>query len=679
MNLIEGEYVYQHDWRGRLRCVRGRFASLQFLVEAPRRGRSGRCLTLKKRPLVDSGVQDLNVETRVLADIVRYLEGPEATDGSIRAALAIREMAGAAELTRELDAVLPRWSFGDVTWFSAPRGVGRRRLEAFRAAPAVALIVPAGSARVDPFDFARGLATGEGRRRPSDARIRRVISDPEIPPFTSADQLEALLALPEEWTPRTSREWNGFRRFVTVTKPIRVALGDWTHLEAYGGDWSRGAWDDGARDQTLPNEAGQDVVDMVRAFEREVVLPALARRGIATDDETVTAWLVTRPTPSLMTAAELLLRGKGFPAMTELSRRWHRRRQAIEEAIRPGQAEGGSWPVPFVPVTEPDGIRLVALATPDELRAEGHDGPLDGVAGLAHCVSGYAGDCDSGMCVIVSLRRVDAKGGFVRLATLQLVPPIPGISGWKVAQLRGHRNAAPTPEAEAAARRLAKGLTSGEIPTLPAWNEQAWPRRRVAVPVPPRDPFDEAAFDVALEAWTPLLRRPLRTAAGFEAGLLRAADAVAGARLPRGRKDLVAGCAFPRGWSDSAVAGYRPQGISRDRFLATAEAAFEAVAAGRPFLRRSRTGRIVRAAWIAALTLAATVPLFVVTVVSMIAAAGIGIFGREMPWSVAIGLSVLLVPVLTASMRGLQRGLEALGARWWRRRVAEAAMRAAEV
>ena len=138
-------------------------------------------------------------------------------------------------------------------------------------------------------------------------------------------------------------------------------------------------------------------------------------------------------------------RGHAFGGIVQLVEREAVDRRDALLAEQQRQAADGSrvrWGTGIAPYV--DGrVDLIELTTPAALAEEG--------SVMHHCVGGYSNECASGRSVIWSL-RIDGH----RVATAELEPPAAVDGRWKVKQLAGVRNRAPTPEIREIAARLAE-------------------------------------------------------------------------------------------------------------------------------------------------------------------------------------------------------------------------------
>lgn len=231
--------------------------------------------------------------------------------------------------------------------------------------------------------------------------------------------------------------------------------------------------------------------DMAERCAGTLVAPLL---GIAGDSD-----------EAVRVAARMLFGEGDIGDAHEASLRWHAGLAAFD-ALMPVPGEGVAWPALFPPQRH-GSLVIVALTTPRQLRDEGlHEADDEGVAGLAHCVGGYAARCSSGECHVVSVRRDDG-GRCERLSTAELRIPARtsafGIQPVGLAQHRGRGNAEPPPEAVAALGSVLDGIGRGNVPIDPAARE----RRGPSAYLDGIDWGDPEALASSLRAWRPHLRR----------------------------------------------------------------------------------------------------------------------------------------------------------------------------
>jgi hypothetical protein len=364
--------------------------------------------------------------------------------------------------------------------------------------------------------------------------------------------LDALLGLPPERHPGSPEEWVAFREVVEATFPYSELIGGYGHLAAARQGWTSYAdmllrrvgrdlppVDWGSIHPLidhLPCEALRspcsDVRDMAKAFSNQVLMPVLLA-GDAADEGTILElcghgdkeWSY-QDLPMHRVAATLLFGAKSLPAVLEASGAWHAHQRAMEAAIGAiavadpdsGKPASGTWPLPFAPVTAPNGVEIAFLGSKDELRAEGSHESLDGSPGLNHCVAGYANECAAGILAIASL-RIRGDTGIARLSTAEVRFTGQDV---RIAQHRGGSNAEPSSAAKAALEWFAGEVEGKRLLPDPDYLSPDW--RRSTAPSVARfcgyDPLVPGAIESATVVWSRFLTRPLR-----EPGAILAAGA----------------------------------------------------------------------------------------------------------------------------------------------------------
>ncbi len=275
-----------------------------------------------------------------------------------------------------------------------------------------------------------------------------------------------MASLPASWTPRGTQAWTAFAACApaVLEASARAARDDAaTFLDAKG-DWSRFATRLEAAHGLGPRglaRAVRDVDDMVRAYDRQVLAPALALASpLGPRIRVLDRYGPPDASRGLLTAGRRMCR------VLEASRRWH----AAEDRIR---AVAAAFPLPEVPDHWPRAwptlrhgdVEVRELLTVWDLVAEGARGKdADGLQGLSHCVGGYAGSCLTGESRILALRRV-GTGSLVRLSTAEVrVRHASHGLAIDVVQHRGHSNSTPPPEARSALERLVHEVSTGRMP-----------------------------------------------------------------------------------------------------------------------------------------------------------------------------------------------------------------------
>ncbi len=313
-----------------------------------------------------------------------------------------------------------------------------------------------------PLWLARSVPGAAAAHARMDADTRETLDDvlPRAPDPGVA--IASLLArFPPEWAPRDDAAWDAFCAGAAVVRRMLDTVADGfpvTGLMDAGDGWPTfrarlavavsGSWPPGA-DLSVA-VAVQGLADMARAYASQVVCPACGLAGVVGTG------------PSMVDMARrLLFSGRGLPRMLAMSRAWHLRQDDIDRAVAalgPDAPDEG-WAAAFPDRVE-GMLSLVVLRDPAALVREGGRGAdPDGMAGLAHCVGGYAGHCRSGVSRIASIRST-VPGG-------RRPPPVDRRAGDR----RGRHapdQAAPGPP------QLGAGLRGQEVP------------ERVRVPAPGR-------------------------------------------------------------------------------------------------------------------------------------------------------------------------------------------------
>jgi len=467
----------------------------------------------------------------VLARMLAAAGNPAAARASAR----LRTLCGGAEATRRADRALARWTREDALAFAGPDGAAlASRIREARALPLLNLPLPDPENEIlseavspawtygslDPLAIGRRARTRTGRWPASDARLARLVRGQD--PIEGLPLLCALASLPEDWDRGAPGEREALKALAEATAPLARLLGHFDFLAPAKGRWSEHLAALGGPHVLAARVS--DALDMLRAFARQVVVPALARSALA-GDLAPTA----RESPSTAVAALLLADGKGLGALLELSEAWHVRRRILDAAAEsPSDEEDGErWPVPFPVMTAPNGVMLTCLATALQLRDEGDAG-----RGLAHCVGGYVDACATGRSVILSLREPASAGGR-RLSTLELTRRGGVLT---LAQHRGRANANPPPEAAEAADWLCRELAAGRLAASREYLGHAWRQRLGSRPY---DPRSDRAFARAVGAWSPLLRRPLRAPRALEIAAVEACGTLVDRRVGPGERPLL--------------------------------------------------------------------------------------------------------------------------------------------
>ena len=458
---------------------------------------------------------------------LRLLEGMPDGSGERALAASLRGLAGEV-LSRDLDACCHVWNLPDAATLSRLGPEGGRRMAAMYASPALRRIRPPQDSWCEPVVQAMALRPRASRRAATETEVARfVATGPEV---ASAAMLTGLLSLPQDWWPRDPTEVDAARRLTQDTAPLASLLGHADFLRGVGGRWAayRTRVADDAGTSLMASSLG--ALDMVAAFEREVVIPAMLREGLA--DPWPPAGHDRAPPPGRATsraiAAAMLLGDKALPAILRMSARWHRFPTHSDAPVGPDPG----WPVPFEALRAPCGTVLACLPDPASLMAEGSRGTLDGRPGLAHCAGSLADACRLGESVVVGVRAADGR----RISTVELSG---AGTAHEVRQHLGHGNAQPPPEAVEAVTWLRRVLADGTVVPSEAFRTHPWPRSAA------REWRDARRFARAVDRWSPLLPRPLRGVPGTLRGLHAEADRIVRAEVPGGWAALPAGRLVP--------------------------------------------------------------------------------------------------------------------------------------
>ncbi len=434
------------------------------------------------------------VPDRMLGELWPWLDGGVTPGAPLRRAIERRK-----GLTRRLSDECLR----DPVAFERDLAGGRLRAIAMRAC-------------VGP-GVSRGwaLAAGdldEALERTSIAARRWLMG--HVPPYERArddltfSALRMVARLPLAWVPGTEEEWDALVEVLPAVAHATSTCGE--DAEAASRQLgAKGRWAEfESRLLSASSDAGLaasigDMRDVASAFLVQLVEPALDVTGstLGGDDASDVA-----------SAHALLHSGRDLARMLAVSDAWHRRVPALGSHVAgaPGWAAG-------LPDRQWGDVAVVILTTPSQLVAEGTAGPdADGIAGLSHCVAGYAPHCRQGTSRVASVRRVLPDGRFDRLSTVEFAVTRRGAT---VGQHRGRANAAPPPEArdavDAYVATLGAGLIAvdGEAFAPVPWDDEALERAGYDWRV-------RGAWDAMRDAWRPFLPRSLRDAT--PAGLTRA-------------------------------------------------------------------------------------------------------------------------------------------------------------
>lgn len=422
--------------------------------------------------------------TRAQADLERHPD--DETVAEIRRAFmtAMAPVVGALD-TEALNALRATSGFSRSDFAFYARGDGgsereKRRTHRLQAAAAYPMLAAAMARNLSAklaIDAAKPLTEaliGAFGRRDQKAvftkgSLRRLQGlDWPVPNGVTPEWLaEKLGALPPDWFPKTPEHWEAFltiARGLGRTLPTMTGFSFPDLLAGCGGNWTdfrrrlAKAYTDTRPPENLDEEKRRDwlrnpvrpdesfdalqnaVIEletMVETFARLVVLPAAATLGGDVKPYLGEAQRIA----SRQAAANLLFAGKNTAAMFEVSRHFATQLEHVLAAVageetapsfREVAADG--WAPLCNAVVAPNGVSIVPLTDPRELKDEGED--------LSHCVSGYSEQCRRGH-HILSFRLVEPSGQFKRLSTIELGPVADGERSFRVCQHRGKRNGPP--------------------------------------------------------------------------------------------------------------------------------------------------------------------------------------------------------------------------------------------
>lgn len=372
--------------------------------------------------------------------------------------------------------------------------------------PLIKIAIDRGQPLKDVVQRACG-ADADGRPVVSKAVLQHLLHvDWRLPEGADIESIAAVLsALPPNWLPNTAES---FEDFCAVAVPLVRHVAPHLHvnvaalLQASAGDWAafRSRVAKSLQDRRPPEGSTQEqakawlanipqpdesaaviengIIDFVRMVETvadTLVIPVSAHLS-EVDVPHVTAEHFHRAREA---AFELLFGGQSLPKILEVTRHFSTQAERILEAISTDEmtqaktfeapaADG--WPSLFNTVTAPNGVIIKALTSPNELKWEGGgygSSPRidpNGMAGLNHCVGGYASRAKTGEISIISFRVNDPVGRMHRLSTMEISRIDPGTLSFTTLQHRGEENAkAPEPALEAE-KWFRKSVESGDIP-----------------------------------------------------------------------------------------------------------------------------------------------------------------------------------------------------------------------
>ena len=301
--------------------------------------------------------------------------------------------------------------------------------------------------------------------------------------------LGSLCTIPPEIVPHDTWSWNRLLREGVYPLRIMAAydLPRERALRGIGADWHfapvLGMLDATERKKVL-DDLCVELHDMATAFAATLLGPACAD-------------FLPEGLDRVTLAGHLLFRSDDLAGMNRRQMDWH----AALPGLPSPNTGGAPWPALFAPY-ERDGIRIACLTSQDALTAEGGAGADgEGVAGLDHCVGGYAGSCREGRCHVASVRSVGPDGREKRLATAEIVP---AETGFAIRQLRGRRNASTSPKVTMAVAALITDLNAGAHP------HDLQAARLRPLPTAPVATVEPELLTAVLAAWRPLLPRALR-------------------------------------------------------------------------------------------------------------------------------------------------------------------------
>ncbi len=243
------------------------------------------------------------------------------------------------------------------------------------------------------------------------------------------------------------------------------------------------------------DQAVAGVPDMAEAFMAEVVSPAIHLSG------------AEEPLNLARVTSRMLHGGHSLGRILRASRAWHSDRTRIEATLFPTGVDALDRPWRAgLPDHERGDVRIVVLTSQADLDGEGASGPdADGVAGLAHCVGGYARRCRAGRSRILSIRRQGVDGIVDRLSTVEVAVAADGF--WMVRQHAGRANAEPCAAAVEALAGYSRAVRAGELGI----------DRAALAPVPEAVRVGKAGrwgspgyWETAMAAWQPHMPRAMR-------------------------------------------------------------------------------------------------------------------------------------------------------------------------
>ncbi len=393
-----------------------------------------------------------------------------------------------------------------LTTFGGGHETRRRRMQAVALYPYLIQALPGMPEVVEAIDAGRPfeplLAARHGIRPSTLRRTRGVERLPHGFEVTARIAEE----MPPEWIPATMRGWEDFGPPAKLAAALSGKMGGSTRCllsTRHKGDW-------GALGERLANAFGPvrrthldtilgQVEHTVSHAAHTLVQPMLARVGA--DHAGSTAAL-----GSTRIAFGLLFKGRSITAVVDVMRRHHKAAQVIEAELPRGRMPA-AWAACFATQRLKDGIHVVPLTTPAQLRDEGFRGVAsDGVEGLDHCVGTMSPECARGRSHILSIRQVDGDT-FRRLATAD-VTFVDG--ALKLNELSGASNEPAPRSAASAMETLSRRVAAGDLRLSAEAKAHAegvgkelwWDEHGLRY-----DPGDDACMGAAWEIWRPLLTR----------------------------------------------------------------------------------------------------------------------------------------------------------------------------
>jgi len=393
---------------------------------------------------------------------------------------------------RALDALAsaPSRRVGALAFYSGDGERPERRRQAAASYPLLADLIASNLSAKMAVDRSRPLADvlaqalgGLASREVSKAVLKRAASAPALPDGCSLETIARFMTLvPADWIPGPGPEWPAFCHAAhalledlgcpeeEVASLVKGCSGRWDEwclrvVRKAGGEAAEGDGVYGSLRMAMLHAS-----DMLNCFAHVGVLPMAAH---ATPSSSVTV------TPEMAHAAyrgayAIIASGRNAADVADLQRRFHQEQERILNGTRRmederkarirGAIEEGGWPALSATVQAPNGLWIVPLTNPAELADEGRSGKdANGVEGLHHCVGTYDGKARSCDCHIVSVRRIEGEGSYVRLSTVEFGPVRDGSDRLTVRQNMGRGNTTPPPEASDAVNWYVAAVAAGVI------------------------------------------------------------------------------------------------------------------------------------------------------------------------------------------------------------------------